>query len=72
MHAHLHLFATEQLVPKSVSCSMQDNQFNLDNTVLEGTSSWVQDWVKLITAVSADGGTVCQRLSGSHHCCLIP
>ncbi|KAK9864612.1 hypothetical protein WJX84_011232 [Apatococcus fuscideae] len=32
-----------------------DNQFRHDNTVLERTSNWVQSWVKLITAISADG-----------------
>ncbi len=43
---------------------LQDNQFNLDNTVVEGTSNWVQSWVKLITAVSADGGEpLCINLS---------
>ena len=35
---------------------VQDNQFRHDNTVLERTSNWVQSWVKLITAISADGG----------------
>ncbi|KAK9836719.1 hypothetical protein WJX74_006621 [Apatococcus lobatus] len=31
-----------------------DNQFNLDNTALEGTDNWVQSWVKLVSAFNDD------------------